>query len=111
MRCNKCGANIPDNQRFCPVCGHKLQSGHQSGALEPDGSEDTGGAARGNGTSRLLDFQGWARTGRGLGRYIEACAYGTLLVAGVAWYVYSGMFWPLYPILAICALAAWLRRL
>lgn len=110
MRCNKCGASIPDTERYCPVCGHKLQSDHQAGAKGPDGDTDSGDEA-GSAGSRLLDFQGWTKTGRGLGPYLEACAYGVLLAAGVAWYLYSGMFWPLYPILGICALAAWLRRL
>ena len=108
MRCNKCGAANPDSERFCLVCGHKLQSDRQAenGPVGPDGADD---ATRP--TSRLLDFQGWSKSGRGLGPYVEACAYGALLAAGVAWYLYSGMFWPLYPLVALCALVAWLRRL
>ena len=106
MQCTKCGAKSPDDTRFCPVCGHKLQSDRQAGADEvgPAGDDTSPG-------SRLLDFQGWTKTGRGLGPYVEACAYGAVLTAGVAWYLYSGLFWPLYPLLVVCALAAWLRRL
>lgn len=108
MRCNKCGTESPDAVRFCPVCGHKLQSDRQAGVDEP-GEDGASGTFREN--SRLLDFQGWAKPGRGVGRYVEACAYAVVLAGGVAWYLYSGVLWPLYPLFAVCALAAWLRRL
>lgn len=108
MRCNKCGAESPDRIRFCPVCGHKLQSGRENHEDAPD-EAGTGDAPRP--ASRLLDFQGWARPGRGGGRYVEACVYAALLGGGVAWFLYSGVQWPLYPLVALCALAVWLRRL
>lgn len=109
MRCNKCGAANPDSERFCLVCGHKLQSDRQgeNDHVGPDGAGDAAPGA----APRLLDFQGWSKPGRGLGPYVEACVYGVLLAAGVAWCLYVGMFWPLYPLVAVCALAAWLRRL
>lgn len=108
MRCTKCGAQNPDIERFCLTCGHKLQSGRQTGANDTDENGDDATAPSG---SRLLDFQGWDKADRGLAPYIEACVYGLVLVAGVGWYLYTSLLWPLYPLLALCALAAWLRRL
>lgn len=108
MRCNKCGAESPDRIRFCPVCGHKLQSEREAHEDAP-GTPDADGPARP--ASRLLDFQGWARPSRGSGRYVEACLYAALLGGGVAWCLYAGLLWPLYPLVAVCGLAAWLRRL
>ena len=109
MRCNKCGAIIPDDKRLCPVCGHKLQSGRGPGAGETGGDD---AFPPDNGESRrLLDFQGWAKPGRGSGPYIEACVYAAILAGGVIWCLVSGVMWPLYPLLGILALAAWLRRL
>jgi hypothetical protein len=61
--------------------------------------------------SRLLDFQGWSSPLRGLGPYLEACLYGGLLAAGVGVCLLTGVLWPLYPLLAVLAVAAWLRRL
>jgi hypothetical protein len=110
MRCNKCGSDIPDAERFCPICGHKLQSDRSpaGGEAGEDGAaaSDTPGASR-----RLLVFQGWSKPGRGSGPYIEACVYAVLLAAGVVWCLVSGVLWPLYPLIAVLGLAAWLRRL
>jgi hypothetical protein len=106
MLCNKCGEQNPDEARFCTVCGHKLQSGHQA-APDVPGPDDTPGRD----SRRLLDFQGWARPGRGSGPYVEACIYAAVLVAGVVWCLLDRITWPLYPLIAILALAAWLRRL
>jgi hypothetical protein len=105
MRCNKCGAEIPDNVRFCPICSHKLQSGRFADA------EDTGEDNAPTGPSRLLDFQGWTKPGRGAGPYIEACIYAVVLAGGVTWCLTTGVLWPLYPLLGVLGLAAWLRRL
>jgi hypothetical protein len=109
MRCNKCGTESPDSLRFCPVCGNKLQSDRQPGTGSTD-AEDTPGGPDGS-SRRLLDFQGWARSGRGSGRYIEACLYAVILVAGVVWCLKTDLTWPLYPLIAGLGLAAWLRRL
>jgi hypothetical protein len=106
MRCTKCGLPNPDDARFCENCGHKLQSDRHAGP-PPPGPEDTPGQD----ARRLLDFQGWARSGRGSGSYVEACVYAVILVAGVVWCLADGVTWPLYPLIAILALAAWLRRL
>ncbi len=108
MRCNKCGTQSPDTVRFCPVCGHKLQSDRESRENAPDPGDGTDTP---NPVSRLLDFQGWADPRRGRGRYLEACAYAAVLAGGVAWYLATGILWPLYPLVAVCGLAAWLRRL
>ncbi len=109
MQCVKCGAENPDTERFCGVCGHKLQSGRQPGA---EGAGQGGGEGGAAGQSRrLLDFQGWAGSERGFGPYIEASAYAVVLVAGVAWCLAAGVLWPLYPLIAVLALVAWLRRL
>jgi len=108
MRCNKCGAEAPDSDRFCPVCGHKLQSGHAGEASSPETDEN---AQVSPDTHRLLDFQGWTRPGRGSGRYVEACLYAVILLAGVVWCLKNDLTWPLYPLIAVLALTAWLRRL
>lgn len=106
MRCNKCGEENPDAARFCTVCGHKLQSDHHPGAESPESS-----APETPSTRPLLDFQGWTRPGRGLGPYLEACIYAVILIGAVVWCLADQITWPLYPILAILALVAWLRRL
>jgi hypothetical protein len=62
-------------------------------------------------SSRLLDFQGWKNPLHGLGPYFEACAYAGALAVAVAACLWTGVLWPLYPLLAILGLAAWLRRL
>lgn len=109
MRCNKCGTQSPDSVRFCPVCGHKLQSDRQPGT---EGADTEGHAGNPEGSSRrLLDFQGWSRSGRGSGRYVEACLYAVVLLVGVVLCLKNDLTWPLYPLLAALGLAAWLRRL
>ena len=106
MRCNKCGTESPDATRFCPVCWHKLQSDRLAGENESgDGPE---GHAEG---SRLLDFQGWARPGRGLGPYVEASILALLLAGAAVVCQLAGVLWPLYPAVALCGLILWLRRL
>ena len=110
MRCNKCGSEIPDEERFCPICGHKLQSDRLSGGEAPEGQDGTPGPG-GDRPSRLLDFQGWSRPERGIGPYVEACAYAVILAAGVAACLAAGVYWPLYPLLAVLGLVAWRRRL
>jgi hypothetical protein len=106
MRCNKCGDEIPDNERFCPSCGHKLQSGRVADA-EDDAGDDDAPADQ----SRLLDFQGWSKPGRGIGPYIEACIYAVILAGGIIFCLSSGLLWPLYPLIGVLGLAAWIRRL
>lgn len=61
--------------------------------------------------SRLLDFQGWKNPLFGLGPYFEACLYAGVLAVAVAVCLAVGVLWPLYPLLAVLALIAWLRRL
>ncbi|KHK03071.1 zinc ribbon domain-containing protein [Desulfovibrio sp. TomC] len=61
--------------------------------------------------SRLLDFQGWTSPLRGLGPYVEACLYAGVLAVAVTACLLTGVLWPLYPLLALLAAAAWLRRL
>lgn len=61
--------------------------------------------------SRLLDFQGWTSPLRGLGPYVEACLYAGILAVAVASCLLTGVLWPLYPLLALLAVVAWLRRL
>ena len=61
--------------------------------------------------SRLLDFQGWKNPLFGLGPYFEACLYAGVLAVAVAVCLTMGLLWPLYPLLAVLALVAWLRRL
>ncbi|OLN26084.1 hypothetical protein DVDV_2882 [Desulfovibrio sp. DV] len=61
--------------------------------------------------SRLLDFQGWTSPLRGLGPYVEACLYAGVLAVAVPVCLLTGVMWPLYPLLAILAVTAWLRRL
>ena len=61
--------------------------------------------------SRLLDFQGWKNPLFGLGPYFEACLYAAVLAVAVAACLAVGVLWPLYPLLAVLALVAWLRRL
>lgn len=107
MRCTKCGTQSPDETRFCPVCGHKLQSGRGADAAGPE----EGGFGQRPGPSRLLDFQGWSKPGRGLGPYIEASALALILAGGVAVCQFFGVLWPLYPLVGLCAVLAWLRRL
>jgi len=108
MRCSKCGAESPDNTRFCPVCGNKLQSDWAAGSDSPD--LDNAGPRPENAPRHLLDFQGWAKPRR-VGRYLEASLYAVVLLAGVTYSLVSGRTWVLYPLIAVLALAAWLRRL
>ena len=61
--------------------------------------------------SRLLDFQGWKNPLFGLGPYFEACLYAGVLAVAVAVCLTVGVLWPLYPLLGVLALVAWLRRL
>jgi hypothetical protein len=61
--------------------------------------------------ARLLDFQGWKNPLFGLGPYFEACLYAGVLAVAVAACLAVGVLWPLYPLLAVLALVAWLRRL
>ncbi|EKO39334.1 MAG: hypothetical protein B193_1958 [Solidesulfovibrio magneticus str. Maddingley MBC34] len=61
--------------------------------------------------SRLLDFQGWKNPLFGLGPYFEACLYAAVLAVAVAVCLTVGVLWPLYPLLGVLALVAWLRRL
>ncbi|WP_300156729.1 zinc ribbon domain-containing protein [Solidesulfovibrio sp.] len=108
MRCTKCGAESPDETRFCPVCGHKLQSGRQGG----DGDDEAGEAGTGKKEGpRLLDFQGWTKPGRGLGPYVEASLLAVVLAGTVVACQYAEALWPLYPAVAVCALVLLLRRL
>ncbi len=108
MRCTKCGTASPDETRFCPVCGHKLQSDRQAGEGEQASPGDPAGRRDG---SRLLDFQGWTRPGRGLGPYVEACVLAVILGGGAAACLLTGTVWPLYPLVGLCGLVIWLRRL
>ena len=108
MRCNKCGTQSPDDVRFCPVCGHKLQSDHVGESASPKTDDLPERPAE---IRRLLDFQGWAKSGRGGGRYIEACCYAVILVGGTVWCLKIDLTWPLYPLIAGLGLIAWLRRL
>lgn len=61
--------------------------------------------------SPLLDFQGWANPLRGLGPYLEASLYAGVLAVAVALCLWIGLLWPLYPLLAVLGVVAWLRRL
>lgn len=61
--------------------------------------------------ARLLDFQGWKNPLFGLGPYFEACLYAGVLAVAVVVCLALGVLWPLYPLLAVLALVAWLRRL
>lgn len=106
MRCSKCGTPNPDAARFCSVCGHKLQSDRQPAAETPEADPASPASSR-----PPLTFQGWTSPGRGSGRYLEACLYAVILMAGVIWCLYHHITWPLYPLLAALALVAWWRRL
>lgn len=108
MRCSKCGTQSPDATRFCPVCGNKLQSDRSPG---PGGDDGTAAGGQTEPPRRLLDFQGWVSPRRGLGPFIEASVYAAALLAAVVVCVVYGHFWPLYPVIAVLALVAWLRRL
>jgi hypothetical protein len=88
------------------VCGHKLQSDRLAGENESGDGPD--GRAEG---SRLLDFQGWSRPGRGLGPYVEASVLALLLAGAAVVCQLTGVLWPLYPAVALCGLILWLRRL
>ena len=59
----------------------------------------------------LLDFQGWRSPLGGLGPYLEACLYAGVLAVAVGVCLWLGLLWPLYPLMAVLAVAAWLRRL
>jgi len=107
MLCTKCGAEIADAERFCPVCGNKLQSGRQ--LVGEDGAAGPAGAAEDK--PGLLEYQGWGSRERGVGHLAEACAYAAILAGGVGACLWFGMFWPLYPLVGVLALTAWLRRL
>ena len=61
--------------------------------------------------ARLLDFQGWKNPLFGLGPYFEACLYAGVLAVAVVVCLALGVLWPLYPLLAVLALVAGLRRL
>ena len=78
----------------------------QKPELAPDAA---GSDARAD--SRLLDFQGWKNPLFGLGPYFEACLYAGVLAVAVVVCLALGVLWPLYPLLAVLALVAGLRRL
>ena len=61
--------------------------------------------------SHLLDFQGWKSPLAGLGPYLEACLYAGVLAVAVAVCLWLGVLWPLYPLMVILGVVAWLRRL
>ena len=61
--------------------------------------------------ANLLDFQGWTSPLGGLGPYLEACLYAGALAVAVAVCLWLGVLWPLYPLMAILGVVAWLRRL
>ena len=61
--------------------------------------------------ANLLDFQGWESPLGGLGPYLEACLYAGVLAAAVGVCLWLGVLWPLYPLMAVLGVVAWLRRL
>ena len=112
MLCTKCGVEIADAKRFCPACGHKLQSGRQ--AAGESGGESGGPAksdADGGDAPGLLQYQGWGERERSMGALGEACVYAAILAGGVGACLWFGLLWPLYPLVGVLALTAWVRRL
>lgn len=39
MFCTECGSKLPDNVRFCPVCGTKLQQANDGGGIQESASQ------------------------------------------------------------------------
>ena len=127
--CALCGHKLQSGRGSGDEAGETGEAGRAL-ARPTDAASDreTGGAPRqtGDGASRpeiapqdeasrqashLLDFQGWTSPLRGLGPYLEACLYAGVLAVAVVVCLALGVLWPLYPLLAVLALVAGLRRL
>ncbi len=101
MICNKCGNENPDAERFCGHCGHKLQSGRR------DASTDSGSSLGPVPDLRLESKISPAF----LRKFIEAWIYILLLCGATVVAVWKGVYWPLYGLIPLLALVAWLRKL
>ncbi|WP_161598357.1 zinc-ribbon domain-containing protein [Pseudodesulfovibrio senegalensis] len=99
--CTRCGNPNDDKARRCKRCGHKLQSSirpapgpsAQWEKLEPMRSHIT--------PERRAELM----------RMFEACAYSLAVVAAVAFSAVSGLWWPLYAVMAVVAVLVVVRRL
>ena len=43
MFCEQCGAQMPDNMKFCPACGAKVDGGDMTGAMDAGQVQQQGG--------------------------------------------------------------------
>jgi uncharacterized protein (TIGR00266 family) len=61
MNCPKCGANLPNDARFCNLCGTNLSASPGGGAQPPSGAGFTGGGIRidsdGRGSGRGYSYE------------------------------------------------------
>lgn len=111
MICNRCGAGNDDWARFCAACGHKLQSREpdEPGAGEGDAAGDGPGRRESGGrfAGFLPHLGAWRPSVWGEMAFVWVVALA--LAGGAAWAVAAGVYWPLYPLTGLAALAAWLR--
>lgn len=101
MICNKCGSENPDDERFCVRCGHKLQSSRREDESPRSDSH----------WDRMPDLHLEPRFPKEtLNKFIEAWVYILLLGGATGVAVWKGVYWPLYAIIPLVALIAWLRK-
>jgi hypothetical protein len=101
MICNKCGTENSDNDHFCTKCGHKLQSVRRE-------NESEGKSSLGPVPDLHLESKFPKET---LHKFIEAWVYILMLCGATGVAVWQGVYWPLYGLIPVVALVAWLRKL
>jgi ribosomal protein L37E len=111
MICNRCGAENDDVNRLCSVCGHKLQSreredfgGDAAGGARTSGRPDETDAGQG----AFLPHLGGGRPSM-WGEMAFGWGVAVFLAGAAVWAIAAGVYWPLYPLTGLAALAAWRR--
>ena len=60
MKCESCGAEMPDGARFCSGCGREASLGHRAGAETVHVARETGAAAGKVGRGLVGGVKGFA---------------------------------------------------
>lgn len=99
--CIRCGTPNQDADRFCVKCRHKLQSSR---------AVPSGGGSSWQRLDKLTNrFSDKDRAE--LMRMAEACGYSLAIVATIVFCSFYGDWRPLYAVIGVVALAAWLRNI
>ncbi|WP_187170406.1 zinc-ribbon domain-containing protein [Salidesulfovibrio onnuriiensis] len=99
--CTRCGAPNLDEARFCAKCRHKLQSSRK--AVQ---TEDSSWQRLEKMTNRFSE-----KDRAELLRMAEACGYSLAVVAAVVFSTLYGDWRPLYAVIGVVALVAWIRKI